>query len=118
MTTSLDAASRALAELRAPLAPTERLHLNNAGVGPMTARASAAGARALESMRDGSLAIPALLRDYESARATFAKLVGAAAPGDVSFFQTCASAISQVALGFPFKAGDEIVVIDQEYPSN
>jgi len=36
----------------------------------------------------------------------------------VSFFQTAAVAISQVAFGLPLAAGDEIVRPDQEYPSN
>ena len=36
----------------------------------------------------------------------------------VSFFQTCAAAISQVALGLRLQPGAEIVLPDQEYPSN
>lgn len=106
-----------LGELRAPLAGTDKLHLNNAGVSPMTRRARDAGARLLDVMLEGSLGIPALLAEVEGARATFARLVGCARD-DLAFFQTCASAISQAALGFPFRAGDEIVLVDQEYPSN
>lgn len=112
-----DLSDRALAELRAPVASTDKLHFNNAGVSPMTVRARDAGVRTFERMLDGSLAIGALLKDYEAARATFARLVGAA-PEDTSFFQTCAATISQVALGMKLAAGDEIVLVDQEYPSN
>lgn len=112
-----DTSDRALAELRAPLASTDKLHFNNAGVSPMTTRARDAGVRTFERMLDGSLAIGGLLRDYEAARATFAGLVGAA-PNDTSFFQTCAAAISQVALGMALAPGDEIILVDQEYPSN
>lgn len=106
-----------LEELRAPLAGTDRLHLNNAGVSPMTRVAREAGTRILDVMLEGSLGIPALIKEVEDARATFARLVGCARD-DLAFFQTCAAAISQVALGFPFRAGDEIVLVDQEYPSN
>jgi selenocysteine lyase/cysteine desulfurase len=106
-----------LAELRAPLAGTEQLHLNNAGVSPMTRRARDAGARLLDGMLQGSLGIPSLLKETEAARATFGRLLGCP-KDDVAFFQTCASAISQVALGFPFKKDNEIVLVDQEYPSN
>lgn len=113
----MTASDRALAELRAAVAGTDKLHFNNAGVSPMTRRARDAGVRALERMLDGSLGVGPLLREYEDARATFARLVGAARD-DVSFFQTCAAAISQVALGMKLNAGDEIVLLDQEYPSN
>lgn len=50
-------------------------------------------------------------------RNRLADFIGAAAD-EVSFFQTTASALSQVALGLPLKAGDEILTWDQEYPSN
>ncbi len=106
-----------LDELRAPLAGVEQLHFNNAGVAPMTKRAHDAATRVLARMREGSLAVPGHLRDYEAARATFAKLVGAAHV-DTVFFQTCAIALSQVALGLSLQSGDEIVLVDQEYPSN
>ncbi len=113
-----DAASdRALAELRAPLVSTEQVHLNNAGVSPMTLRARDTGVLTFERMREGSLAVGGLLHDYEAARATFARLLGAA-HDDTSFFQTCAAAISQVAFGMKLAAGDEILLVDQEYPSN
>lgn len=106
-----------LDELRAPLAGVDTLHFNNAGVAPMTARAAAATERIVALMREGTAAVPSLLDAYAAARATFARLVGAQTH-DVAFFQTCAVAISQVALGIALRPGDEIVVVDQEYPSN
>ncbi len=106
-----------LEELRRPVAGVDKLHLNNAGVSPMLPRARDAGVRVLERMLDGTLSIGAALVDYEGARETFARLVGAV-PGDVSFFQTCASAISQAAFGLPLSAGDEVLISDEEYPSN
>ena len=65
----------------------------------------------------GTLGIGALLKEYESARESVAALIGAR-PDDVSMMQTCAAAISQVALGIDLESGDEIVRFDQEYPSN
>jgi len=44
-------------------------------------------------------------------------LIGCTAD-DVAFFQTCASALTQVAFGLPLRAGDQIVRLAQEYPSN
>lgn len=110
-------ADERLAELRAPLRGTEQLHLNNAGVSPMTRRARDAVVGLLEVMQTGSAGVSQVLRAYDASRQTTARLVGAA-KDDVSFFQTAAAAISQVALGLSFAEDDEIVLVDQEYPSN
>jgi cysteine desulfurase/selenocysteine lyase len=118
MATSMSARSdHALAELCAAHAGRAAVHLNNAGVGPLTARAERALADVAAAARDGTLAVVPLLRRYEAARATFARLVGCTAD-DLAFFQTCAAALSQVAFGLPLRAGDTIVRLDQEYPSN
>lgn len=110
-------ATARLEALRAPHGGIDALHLNNAGVSPMTGQARAAVVTLLDVMTDGSLGVPELLRMTERARAVIARLVGAAVE-DVAFFQTCAAAISQVAFGLPFGKGDEVVLVDQEYPSN
>ncbi|HEY4222600.1 MAG TPA: aminotransferase class V-fold PLP-dependent enzyme, partial [Myxococcota bacterium] len=65
----------------------------------------------------GSTSVGDALGDYEAARGVFAQLVGAATH-DVSFFQTCAAAISQAAHGVPLARGDEVLISDEEYPSN
>ncbi len=112
-----DVADAAFAELCAPFVDDPRVHLNNAGVAPMTARAERALVEIGRLQRDGTLAVGALLRRYEAARGVFARLVGCSAD-DVAFFSTCAAAISQVAFGLPLRPGDRVVLLDQEYPSN
>lgn len=106
-----------LAALRAPHTTTDAVHLNAAGVAPMSRLALRAGTSAMERMCEGTRGASSLITDYERARTTFAQLVGAARE-DLAFVQTCAAAISQVALGMDLRAGDEIVLLDQEYPSN
>ncbi len=106
-----------LAELGAPFVDGALVHLNNAGMAPMSARSERALNELGALMREGSHAVPRLLKRYEAARATFARLVGCDG-GDLAFFQTCAAAISQVAFGLPLQPGDSIVLLDQEYPSN
>lgn len=113
MTTSDDA----LARLRAPHQGVDEVHLNHAGVAPTCRAAIEAGKRALDDMARGSLGVAAALKAYESARASFAAILGAHVD-DVAFFQTAAAAITQVAFGLPLRADDEIVRLDQEYPSN
>jgi len=94
-----------------------KIHLNNAGVSPMIRTAKDALVDAAEVSQQGMHGIKPLIDGMSDARETFAALTGGQA-SDVSFFQTCAGAISQMALGLPFRKGDEIVRWDQEYPSN
>jgi cysteine desulfurase / selenocysteine lyase len=112
-----EVADRAFVELKASFASDARIHLNNAGVAPLTARAERAIVDVAMTMRGGSLTMGTLLSRYEHSRAVFARLVGCEKE-NLAFFQTCAAAISQVAFGFPLAAGDRIVRLDQEYPSN
>lgn len=113
----MTASDNALAELQGPFADSAFVHFNNAGVSPLSGRADRAGADVISAMREGSLGIGRLLGRYEAARGTFARLVGCSAD-NLAFFQTCAAAISQVAFGLKLDAGDRIVRLDQEYPSN
>jgi cysteine desulfurase/selenocysteine lyase len=107
-----------LSAYRAAFAFDDALHLNNAGVAPMTtlARDAMCDAASLQS-REGTLGVKSLIDGIEVARGRVATLVGAKRE-NVSFLPSCAAAISQVAFGFPFQPGDEIVTVDQEYPSN
>jgi selenocysteine lyase/cysteine desulfurase len=116
-TTTNEAAEAAFAVLCDRPDRSRHVPLNNAGVSPLTADAERALVQTAATMRDGSLAIPTLLRGYEAARATHARLLGCGID-DVAFFQTCAAALSQVAFGLSLSAGDRIVLLDQEYPSN
>ncbi len=106
-------------ELRGQLALAEdHIHLNNAGVGPLTR----AGQEAMHRMarlqsEQAFAAIEEIIDVYNGSRAAFGALVGAPAE-NVSMMQTCAAAISQVALGLDYECGQEIVFCDQEYPSN
>lgn len=53
----------------------------------------------------------------EIVREKLAKFLGAEV-GELAYFQTTASALSQAAFGIPLKQDDEILTWDQEYPSN
>ena len=90
---------------------------NTAGVAPMSTVAEAAIQRMSHHLRRGWFDLGEAFRIYEQARGSFARLTGAR-PEDVALMQTCAAAISQVALGLALRPGDEIVTTDQEYPSN
>jgi len=94
------------------------IHLNNAGVAPMSNPAKKKAIEALTVMNErGFLGVGELIAAYQEARALLALLVGAE-PQQVAFMQTTAAAISQVAFGIKLKPEDEVVILSQEYPSN
>jgi cysteine desulfurase / selenocysteine lyase len=97
---------------------SETIHLNNAGIAPWPKQTlEAVTAWSAKLAQGGTSTVGFAFDETEKTRASLAEFLGTR-PEQIAFFTTCATAISQVALGFPLKAGDEIVVWDQEYPSN
>jgi selenocysteine lyase/cysteine desulfurase len=93
-------------------------YLNSASLGPRLRAVDAAGHAAVARM-----AAPWNIRsadwfaDARALRALFASLIGA--PADcVALVPSVSYAIAVAARNVPVAAGDNIVVIDQEYPSN
>lgn len=102
---------------RAGFAITDEIHLNNAGVAPQSLHATNAMMKTMLEMQRGTFALSSILPKYQKTRTAFAKLLGVSSDY-ISYFQTCAAAISQAAHGIELRAGDEVLLLDQEYPSN
>ena len=97
----------------------ELCHLNHAAVGPWPRRAAEAVRRfAEENARQGSLAYPAWLAVEQRLRKHLAWLIGAEHAADVALVKNTSEALSIIAHGLPWSAGDSIVGIAQEFPSN
>lgn len=97
---------------------SEQVHFNNAGLSPMLpAAVEAVHSYMRYHSANGSFAWPEILQRAKHARQVHAQLLSCGEE-QVAFFQTCAAAISQVALGIEWDSGDEIIIWDQEYPSN
>jgi selenocysteine lyase/cysteine desulfurase len=98
---------------------TERLvHLNHAGVSPISRRVAAAVRR----FADDALVVDAAIqrgwnRRAEEVRGAFARLVGAQAD-EIAFVKNTSEGLSLVAAGLDWRAGDNVVALDGEYPSN
>ncbi len=93
-------------------------HLNHAAVGPWPRRTLAAVRRfAEENARWGSLHYPAWLEIEQRLRARLAGLIGAA-PTDIALVKNTSEGLSLIAQGLSWQAGDSIVGIAQEFPSN
>jgi cysteine desulfurase/selenocysteine lyase len=108
-----------IARFRASFVRNPKLiHLNNAGQAPMSIPArDELIAWADRFAKEGAHVFPPLFQKFSEARIELGLLLGAE-PNQVVFSQSAATAISQIALGLDLKAGDEIIVWDQEYPSN
>lgn len=94
------------------------LHLNNAGVAPICRPAFETVLHWAKRMReDGTFAYADLFAANEHTRQSLGRLLNAPAE-QIAFFPGAAYAISQFAFGLDLKEGDEILLWDQEYPSN
>jgi cysteine desulfurase/selenocysteine lyase len=94
------------------------IHLNNAGVAPWPVQTERVVHEASSQLARGAAhLIGSVVEKSEETRELLGRLLGANAQ-QIAFFQTCASAISQVAFGLSLPLGAEIIAFDQEYPSN
>jgi selenocysteine lyase/cysteine desulfurase len=103
-----------------PLFPITRelVHLNHAGVSPISSRVVEAMGHFLDlSARTGILHYAEMEARAEDARAKFARLVGASVE-EIAFIKNTSEGLARVANGLPWKTGDRIVTTNLEYPSN
>jgi selenocysteine lyase/cysteine desulfurase len=94
------------------------VHMNHAGLAPLSLRVAAA----IQSFAEQALHVDGpLYRRWaertEGVRAAAAQLIGAAA-GEIAFVKNTAEGLSLIAAGLPWREGDNVVAIADEYPSN
>lgn len=107
-------------DFRAEFPVTENLvFLNHANVAPLSRRARD---RLQEWANDvtasGDKNIDRWFDEIEEVRRTASRLIHAGSHEEVAFLKNTSEGISLVAEGFPWKAGDNIVILEGEYPSN
>ncbi|PAV24918.1 selenocysteine lyase/cysteine desulfurase [Tamilnaduibacter salinus] len=94
-------------------------YLNHAAVAPWPERAAErVAAFARENATQGASAYPRWLTVEQSLRRNLAALLNAPSVEDIALVKNTSEALSFVAQGLDWKAGDEIVTTDQEFPSN
>jgi selenocysteine lyase/cysteine desulfurase len=105
--------------VRAEFPVTERwVFLDHAAVAPLSAPAR----RALidyadEAAAHGVVAEPRWLQRIEATRGLFGRLLNAD-PQQIAFIKNTSEGIGFVAEGFPWRAGDNVVLAAEEYPAN
>ncbi len=99
---------------------TSRLiYLNHAAVGPWPRRTAEAVKRfADENAQEGAANYPRWLLTEKTLREQCAHLINAPFPDDIALLKNTSEALSVVAHGFPWSAGDNVIISDEEFPSN
>jgi cysteine desulfurase / selenocysteine lyase len=97
----------------------ECVYLSHASVGPLTRRATARMAgMAGNTSRAGERLWQERMDEAERVRGLAARILGARAPHEVAFVENTSTALSMVAEGLDWKAGDNVVGATLEFPSN
>ena len=94
------------------------IHLNHAAVSPLPRRVADAITAHVENVRDRGIADwRSWYGMIEATRGKVASFIGASA-AEIAFLPNTSWGVNLVALGFPWKAGDNVVTDDMEFPSN
>lgn len=98
----------------------EHLHyLNCAFMAPLSTRVASAGHQALDRLRNPSqLDAEDFFTDGEETRRLFGRLIGAADHTSVAIVPSVSYALATAARNLPVEAGDNIVVLHEQFPSN
>ncbi len=73
---------------------------------------------ASECAEQGALNYPQWLHNESWLRDLLARLINAPSPSDIALLKNTSEALSVVAHGFPWQLGDNVVISDEEFPSN
>jgi len=95
------------------------IYLNHAAVGVWPRRTTeAVNAFAEENMRQGATDYPAWMKTERELRGRLARLIHAPSCDDIALVKNTSEALSLIAYGLSWQAGDNIVSTRQEFPSN
>lgn len=94
-------------------------YLNHAAVAPWPRRAcQAVSSFAEQNLRVGARDYPQWLQLEQRLRLRLTRLLNAPSAADVALVKNTSEALSFVAFGLDWRQGDQVVISDQEFPSN
>jgi selenocysteine lyase/cysteine desulfurase len=98
---------------------SDLIYLNHAAVSPWPARTAEAVKKfADENMTGGSLRYPEWLKVESALRHQAGELLNAPSAKDIALLKNTSESLSVVAYGLDWRAGDNIITSNQEFPSN
>jgi len=96
-----------------------QIYLNHAGVGPWPKRTAEAIKRfADENVIQGPAEYPRWLEVEKELREQLCKLLNAPSADDIALLKNTSEGLSIIAYGLSWQRGDNIVIANQEFPSN
>jgi cysteine desulfurase / selenocysteine lyase len=94
-------------------------YLNHAAVSPWPRRAAAAVSRfAEENVCSGARDYSAWLQTERRLRERLQRLLNAPGSNDIALVKNTSEALSFVAFGLDWRSGDQVLISDEEFPSN
>jgi len=97
----------------------ELIYLNHAAVGPWPLRTRNAVMQfAEQNYRRGSFAYPEWLQTEKQLRRVMQSIINAPSHEDIALVKNTSEALSMVAYGLDWRAGDNVVITSLEFPSN
>lgn len=94
-------------------------YLNHAAVAPWPRRtADAVAAFARNNLQRGAADYEQWLHIQHRLRQQLARLINAASTRNIALQKNTSEGLSAIAWGLPWQAGDNVVITDQEFPSN
>jgi cysteine desulfurase/selenocysteine lyase len=94
-------------------------YLNHAAVGPWPKRTAAAVQKfAEENVLLGARDYPDWMKVEQRLRERLARVLNAPSTDDIALVKNTSEALSFVAFGLDWKAGDNVIISDEEFPSN
>jgi len=95
------------------------VYLNHAGTAPWPRRTAEAVKRfAEENLVQGALQYPEWLRVESELRQHLRQVINAPSTDDIALVKNTSEALSMVAYGLDWRDGDNVVISNQEFPSN
>lgn len=95
------------------------IYLNHAAVAPWPVKTkNAVNNFADENCTSGSTHYPDWIKKETALREKLAQLINAADSKDIALVKNTSEGLSMVAFGYPWKAGDNVVIPSHEFPSN
>src|SRR5688572_15874192 len=95
------------------------IYLNHAGVAPLPRCARDAAVNfADENMRSGALNYPQWMQVERELKLKLCTLLNAASSDSIALLKNTSEALSIIAYGLDWKAGDNVVLAGEEFPSN
>jgi len=95
------------------------VYLNHAAVAPWPVRtARAVQAFAEENLRQGAAEYPQWLKIERELRGRLRRLIHAESVEDIALVKNTSEGLSLIAYGLDWRSGDNVVITDQEFPSN